>query len=87
MSDTKSPNVLCADAACGMLWCGSGLTECTKSGNLMRPNEEHRRVVAHQIQLPSLLYNLTAKPRTSRAVSFEPRSPATVENRTNTGVC
>src|SRR5690554_8170671 len=28
-----------------------------------------------------------AKPRTSRAVSLEPRSPATVENRTNTGVC
>jgi hypothetical protein len=29
---------------------------------------------------------LTAKPRTSRAVSVEPRSPATVEKRTNTGV-
>jgi hypothetical protein len=29
---------------------------------------------------------LTAKPRTSRAVSFEPRSPWTVEKRTNTGV-
>ena len=29
---------------------------------------------------------MTAKPRTSRAVSVEPRSPATVEKRTNTGV-
>jgi hypothetical protein len=29
---------------------------------------------------------LTAKPRTSRAVSVDPRSPATVEKRTNTGV-
>jgi hypothetical protein len=27
-----------------------------------------------------------AKPRTSRGVSVEPRSPATVEKRTNTGV-
>ena len=27
-----------------------------------------------------------AKPRTSRTVSAEPREPATVENRTNTGV-
>ena len=29
---------------------------------------------------------MTAKPRTSRAVSVEPRSPTTVEKRTNTGV-
>ena len=29
---------------------------------------------------------MTAKPRTSRAVSVEPRSPATVEKRTNSGV-
>jgi hypothetical protein len=29
---------------------------------------------------------LTAKPRTSRAVSVEPRSPSTVEKRTKTGV-
>jgi len=35
MSDTKPQNVLCADAACGMPWCGSGFTECTRSGNLI----------------------------------------------------
>jgi len=29
---------------------------------------------------------LTAKPRTSQAASFDPRSPATVEKRTKTGV-
>jgi hypothetical protein len=29
---------------------------------------------------------LTAKPRTSRGVSFEPFEPATVEKRQNTGV-
>lgn len=31
-------------------------------------------------------YNLVANPCTSRAVSALPRDPATVENRTNTGV-
>jgi hypothetical protein len=29
---------------------------------------------------------LTAKPRTSRTVSADPREPATVEKRTKTGV-
>jgi hypothetical protein len=37
-------------------------------------------------KLPSSVKNLVAKPRTSRGVSAEPRSPATVEKRTNTGV-
>jgi hypothetical protein len=37
-------------------------------------------------QLPSLVYNFTAKPRTSRASSGEPLFPATVENRTNAGI-
>ncbi|MNT47449.1 hypothetical protein D3C72_1841640 [compost metagenome] len=33
--ETKSQNVSCADAACGISLCGSGFTEWTKSGNLM----------------------------------------------------
>ena len=37
-------------------------------------------------QLPSGVYILTAKPRTSRAVSAEPRKPATVEKRVKSGV-
>src|ERR1700730_15336177 len=37
-------------------------------------------------QFPSGVYILTANPRTSRAVSAEPREPATVEKRTKTGV-
>ena len=32
---TKSQNVSCADAACGMPWCGSGFTACTRSGNFI----------------------------------------------------
>ena len=35
ISETKSQKVSCALAACGMALCGSGLTECTRSGNLM----------------------------------------------------
>ena len=37
-------------------------------------------------QLPSRVYSLTAKPRTSRARSADPLFPATVEKRTNAGV-
>jgi hypothetical protein len=37
-------------------------------------------------QFPSSVKNLTANPRGSRAVSAEPFSPPTVENRTRTGV-
>ena len=37
-------------------------------------------------QLPSSVYNLKAKPRTSRTVSALPRDPRTVENRRKTGV-
>ena len=35
-----------------------------------------------QSQLPSSVFNLIANPRGSRAVSAEPFSPPTVENRT-----
>jgi len=37
-------------------------------------------------QVPCVVWSLTAKPRTSRAVSADPREPATVEKRTNTRV-
>ncbi len=37
-------------------------------------------------QLPSCVYNLMAKPRTSRTVSALPRLPRTVEKRTKMGV-
>ncbi|MNW18277.1 hypothetical protein D3C71_2177780 [compost metagenome] len=35
IKDTKSQNVSWADAACGMPWCGSGFTACTRSGNFI----------------------------------------------------
>jgi hypothetical protein len=35
ISETKSQNVSCALAACGIWWCGSGLTACTRSGNFI----------------------------------------------------
>ena len=38
-------------------------------------------------QLPSSVYIFTAKPRISRSASAAPRSPATVEKRTNKSVC
>ena len=34
-SEAKSQNVSCALDACGMPWCGSGLSACTKSGNFI----------------------------------------------------
>src|SRR5271156_5082367 len=37
-------------------------------------------------QLPSSVYNFSANPRGSRAVSAEPFSPPTVENRRKVGV-
>ena len=35
ISETKSQNVSCALAACGIAWCGSGLTAWTRSGNFI----------------------------------------------------
>ena len=35
ISETKSQKVSCALAACGIAWCGSGLTACTRSGNFI----------------------------------------------------
>ncbi len=35
MSEMKSQNVSCADAACGISLCGSGFTAWIRSGNLM----------------------------------------------------
>ncbi len=35
VSEQKSQNVSCADEACGISLRGSGLTACTKSGNLI----------------------------------------------------
>ena len=35
MSDTKSQNVSCALAACGIPWWGSGFRAWTRSGNLI----------------------------------------------------
>ena len=34
MSEMKSQNVSCADAACGISLCGSGFTAWIRSGNL-----------------------------------------------------
>ena len=34
-SETKSQKVSCADEACGIAWCGSGFTACTRSGNFI----------------------------------------------------
>ena len=35
ISETKSQKVSCAEAACGMPWCGSGFTAWTRSGNFI----------------------------------------------------
>jgi hypothetical protein len=35
ISDTKSQNVSCALAACGIAWCGSGFTLWMRSGNFI----------------------------------------------------
>jgi hypothetical protein len=35
ISDAKSQKVSCAEAACGMAKCGSGLAACTRSGNFI----------------------------------------------------
>ncbi|EWS62714.1 hypothetical protein Y695_04056 [Hydrogenophaga sp. T4] len=35
LSEAKSQKVSCAEAACGMPWCGSGFTACTRSGNFI----------------------------------------------------
>ena len=35
MRETKSQKVSCALEACGMPWCGSGLSAWTRSGNLI----------------------------------------------------
>ena len=35
ISETKSQNVSCALAACGIPWCGSGFTAWTRSGNFI----------------------------------------------------
>ena len=76
--------------------CGLGLREGSIGRFLRRMNEigKFERVLDENTgmllptrsQLPSWVYNLTAKPRTSRARSAEPLLPATVENRTNAGV-
>ena len=49
-------------------------------------DEKNRHVVADQIPVAFVGIELHCEPAHSRAVSLEPRSPATVEKRTNTGV-
>ena len=84
----KSQKVSWAVAACGKPRSGSILTACTRSGNLIASWMKNTgMLLPTRSQLPSLVYSLTAKPRTSRGVSTEPAPPATVEKRVNTGVC
>jgi len=49
-------------------------------------NEENRRVISHHIPIAFLCVKLQGNPRGSRAVSAEPFSPPTVENRMKVGV-
>ena len=87
INDAKSQNVSCADCACGNPRSGSGFTEWMRSGNLMASWMKNTgMLLPTRSQLPSWVYSLTAKPRTSRARSLDPLLPATVENRTNAGV-
>ncbi len=83
----KSQKLSWADWACGKARSGSSLTAWTISGNRMASWMKKTGMLLPTIsQLPSLVYILTAKPRTSRARSNEPFEPATVEKRTKTGV-
>jgi len=87
VSETKSQKVSCADCACGKPRSGSCLTEWMRSVNLMASwMKKTGMLLPTMSQLPSGVYILTAKPRTSRATSLEPMLPATVEKRTKTGV-
>lgn len=67
---------------------GCSFNAWARSGDLMASWMQKTGMLSPtRSQLPSGVYILTAKPQTSRARSNEPRSPATVEKRTNTGVC
>jgi hypothetical protein len=71
---TKSQKLLCADWPCGTSLCGSGLTACTKSGNLIASWMKNTGMLFPTIsQLPSSVYIFTANPRTSRTVSCQRR--------------
>src|SRR5258707_14558519 len=66
---------------------GDGLLAWTKSGNLIASRmKKTGRLLPTRSQFPWSVWNLTAKPRGSRAASGEPRKFITVENRTKTGV-
>ena len=52
MSEMKSQNVSCAEAACGISLCGSGFTAWIEVGELDGVlDEEHRDVVADQVEV------------------------------------
>ncbi len=86
-SETKSQKVSWAEPPVGISLWGSGLTAWTKSGNLIASWMKNTgMLLPTRSKLPSSVKNFTAKPRTSRTVSPEPRGPWTVEKRTKTGV-
>ncbi len=82
--ETKSQNVSWAEPPVGISLWGSGFYRMYEVRKLDRIlNEEHWHVVAHQIEVAFIgEKNFTAKPRTSRTVSPDPRGPCTVEKRT-----
>ena len=70
-----------------MLVRGSRFTAWLRSGNLSGSRRKNTGVLLPtRSQLPSSVYIFTAKPRMSRSASAAPRSPATVEKRTNRSV-
>ena len=87
MREMKSQNVSWAEAAWGISLWGSGFTAWTRSGNFTASWMKKTGILfPTRSKVPSSVKNFTAKPRTSRARSDDPREPATVEKRTNTGV-
>ena len=86
-SETKSHNVSCAEAACGISLCGSRFHRVNEVGKLNAVlDEEHRKVVADQVVVTLLGVELGREAAHIANGVGGSRDPATVENRTNTGV-